>query len=174
MTPAVTIRRYQPADGSRVRELHEAAMRDVGAYVESVSDDDLERVRETYVDAGGEFLVGERDDTIVAMGAFRPVDGSESVATVVSDLAPSAVELTRLRVAPDHQRRGYGRRLYEALERRARSTGADELVLDTMARQTAACSLYESQGFEEVHRERIDGFDEPFELLIYRKSLAEM
>ena len=106
------------------------------------------------------------------MGAFRPIDGSAYVATVVPDLADSAVELARMRVDPDHQRRGYGRRIYEELERRARSQGADEIALDTMARQTAARGLYESQGFEEVHRERIEEFGDPFEILVYRKSLG--
>ncbi|SEP86381.1 GNAT family N-acetyltransferase [Natrinema salaciae] len=173
MGPELTVRRYRPTDGTRVRDLHETAMRDVDAYLEDVPDDDLEQITETYVDAGGEFLVGERDGTIVAMGAFRPIDGSEHIATVVPDLADSAVELTRMRVTPDQQRRGYGRRLYAELERRARSQEADEIVLDTMARQTAARGLYESQGFGEVHRERIDGFGDPVDLLVYRKSLGE-
>jgi hypothetical protein len=42
-----------------------------------------------------------------------------------------------------------------------------------MAKQTAARRLYEAQGFEEVHRERIEAFDDPVELLVYRKSLVD-
>jgi len=49
-----TIRRYRPGDGGQVRELHETTMRDTGAYVDTVSDTDLERVFETYVDGDGE------------------------------------------------------------------------------------------------------------------------
>ncbi|WP_226479416.1 GNAT family N-acetyltransferase [Natrinema amylolyticum] len=172
MESALTLRRYRPNDGPRVRELHETAMRDADAYVEDVPGD-LETVTETILEAGGEFLVGEVDDQIVAMGAFRPIDETDSVATFVPDRPESTVELTRLRVDPDYHRRGYGRRTYEELERRARSRDATQIVLDTMAKQTPARRLYESVGFEEVHRERIEAFDDPFELVIYRKSLTD-
>ncbi|WP_226041802.1 GNAT family N-acetyltransferase [Natrinema sp. DC36] len=173
METAPTIRRYRPEDGEQVRELHETAMRDAGAYVDTVSDTDLERVFETYVDGDGEFLVGDLDGSVVAMGGFRPVGETDYIAEIVPDLMDGAVELTRMRVDPDYQRRGYGRRIYEELERRARSQGATRIVLDTMAKQTAARRLYEAQGFEEVHRERIEAFDDPFELLVYRKPLVD-
>ena len=175
MTADLRIRRFRSADAARVRDIHEAAMRDVGAYVEGVPDEDLEAVTETYLETGGEFLVGERESEgrIVAMGAFRPVDETEFVAQVLPDLADDTVELTRMRVDPDHQRRGYGRRIATELERRARSRGFAEIVLDTRADQTAARGLYETLGYEEATRERIEGFGEPFELIFYRKSLLE-
>ncbi|ELY79878.1 GNAT family N-acetyltransferase [Natrinema pallidum] len=121
MATELTIRRYRSDDGPRVRELHETAMRDADAYVPGVPDDDLESVTETFLETGGEFLVGELAARIVAMGAFRPVDESASIATFVPDLVDAAVEVTRLRVAPDVQRRGYGRQIYRDLEERARS-----------------------------------------------------
>ncbi|QLK26294.1 GNAT family N-acetyltransferase [Natrinema zhouii] len=167
------IRRYRPEDGDQVRELHETAMRDAGVYVDTASDTDLERVFETYVDGDGEFLVSELDGSIVAMGGFRPVEETDYIAKIVPDLMDGAVELTRMRVDPDYQRRGYGRRIYEELEWRARLQATPQIVLDTMAKQTAARRLYEAQGFEEVHRERIEGFDDPFELLVYRKPLVD-
>ncbi|MFB1066590.1 N-acetyltransferase family protein [Natrinema sp. H-ect4] len=168
-----TIRRYRPEDGDQVRELHETTMRDTGAYVDTVSDTDLERVFETYVDGDGEFLVGALDGSVVAMGGFRPVKETDYIAEVGPDLMDGAIELTRMRVAPDYQRRGYGRRIYAELEKRARSQDATQIVLDTMAKQTAARRLYEAQGFEEVHRERIEAFDDPVERLVYRKSLVD-
>lgn len=169
----LSIRRYRPGDGPRVRDLHEAAMRDVGAYTEGVADDDLEAVTERYLETGGEFLVGVVDDGIVAMGAFRPIDGTEYVTNFGSERPDSTVELTRLRVDPDHQRRGYGRQLCAELEDRARSRGVAHIVLDTTAKQTAARRLYESLGFEETHRDRIDDFGDPFELVVYEKSLVD-
>ena len=173
MTRDLRIRRFRPTDTARVRDVHEAAMRDIGAYVEGVPDEDLEAISETYLEAGGEFLVGERERRIVAMGAFRPLEGTDFAAQVVPDLPEPTVELTRMRVAPHHQRRGYGRRIAEELERRARDRGFTHVVLDTRPMQTAARGLYETLGYDEVARERIEGFDEPFELLFYRKSLVE-
>ncbi|NUB92636.1 GNAT family N-acetyltransferase [Haloterrigena sp. SYSU A121-1] len=170
---ALRVRRFEPADADLIRELHETAMRDVGAYVADVPDEDLETVTETYFESGGEFLVGEREGRIVAMGAFRPVDGTDFVAQVLPDLPESTVELTRMRVDPGYQRRGYGRRVATELERRARERGATQIVLDTRPTQTAARGLYETLGYEEAARERIEGFGEPFELVFYRKSILD-
>ena len=169
----LSVRRYRPADRTRVQDLHETAMRDVGAYIEEEADEDLENVTEAFLERGGEFLVGEVDDRIVAMGAFRPLEDDHHIGPFVDDLPSSAVVLSRMRVDPAYQRRGYGQQLYDELEARARNRGVAEIVLDTMARQTAARGLYESNGFEEVCRERIEAFDDPFELLVYRKSLLE-
>ena len=74
-----------------------------------------------------------------------------------------------MRVAPTHQGRGHGRRIYDELERRARDRGFVELVLDTMSTLEVARGLYESAGFELVHRERFEDRAEPFELLFYSK-----
>lgn len=173
MSDELSVRRFRAGDGPRVRELHKIAMRDVSADVDDVSDDDLESVTETYLERGGEFLVGELDDRIVAMGAFRPPGDDHYIRQFLDDVPEAAVVLTRMRVDPASQRRGYGQRIYEALEARARDRGYTTIVLDTMARQTAARGLYESNGFDEVCRERIEAFDEPFELLVYRKSLSD-
>ncbi|WP_265111936.1 GNAT family N-acetyltransferase [Halosolutus halophilus] len=172
MGSQLTVRRYRPGDVERVRELHEAAMRDVGAYVEGGPDEDLENITESYLDTGGEFLVGTIDDRLVAMGAFQPVADDHYLWNFVSELPTSTVELTRMRIDPDHQRQGYGQAIYEALEARMRSNDYHHVVLDTRAIQTAAQAFYETNGFELTSRERIDSFDEPFELLVYEKSLT--
>lgn len=171
MSEELRVRRYRPEDADRVRELHEAAMREVGAYVEGVPEADLADVEASYLDAGGEFLVGETEGRIVAMGAFRPVEGY--LTELVRDLDDRAAEVTRMRVDPAHQRRGYGTRIYDALERRARDGGVTEFVLDTTPPQLGARRLYEAQGFEAVRRTEVEAFDEPFELLVYRKPLAD-
>jgi len=73
------------------------------------------------------------------MGGFQVGDGAATV--------------RRMRVDPDHQRRGYGTRLLTAFEGRARERGLDRAVLETHVRLTAARRLYEDQGYEEVGRE---------------------
>lgn len=178
MTGDLTIRRYEPADAERVRAVHEAAMRDAGAYREDEAlDADLRAIEETYLAAGGAFLVGCVDGRVVATAALTPPEtatdagGSKTVAAVeaVADAVDDAVraEVTRMRVHPDHQRRGYGRRLLRAVEDAARERGVDELALDTTARQAPAQRLYEDHGYEAVDRRRLG----EYELVFYRKEL---
>lgn len=166
---ALSVRRYQPGDEQRVKELHEAAMRDVDAYVEGVPDNDLDDVEGVYLDGCGEFLVGTLDGRIVAMGAIRPV--GERVAAVFESLARPAAELTRMRVDPGHQRRGFGERIYDELEGRARERGYRELVLDTQAHQAGARQFYEAKGFEEERRVEVEAFGETLDTVFCRKPL---
>jgi len=57
----LTIRRYRAGDGERVRELNREAMAETPEWVVDAPATDLEDVRGHYLDAGGEFLVGEVD-----------------------------------------------------------------------------------------------------------------
>jgi ribosomal protein S18 acetylase RimI-like enzyme len=86
-------------------------------------------VEETYIDSGGDFLVGLLDDEIVAMGAFRPPTGY--LTDYFDDLPKTTAEVKRMRVDPGQQRRGYGQQIYDELERRAEKRGFTDLVLDT-------------------------------------------
>jgi ribosomal protein S18 acetylase RimI-like enzyme len=165
----LSVCRYRPSDGERVRELHVAAMREFDAFNENEGlDDDLMDVQEAYLD-GGEFLVGTVDGDIVAMGAFRPAQGY--ITEFVDGLGDAAAEVKRMRVDPARQRQGYGQRVYDELERRARDRGFDEFVLDTSAEQSAAQRFYEANGFHLDTRQTVQPGDEQFELLCYRKEL---
>lgn len=164
MSDDFTLRQYRQDDSERILRLHEEAMRGVDAlaeesvFAEVLPDDeeldgDLQTVRETYIEPGGEFLIGELDEKTVAMGAFKPVDDS-------------VAEIKRMRVDPDHQRQGYGQQVLDALEAGATERGFAVFVLDTTARQTGARQLYEANGYREVRRETIG----EYEVLFYRKS----
>lgn len=167
---SLSVRRFEQGDTDCVRELHVAAMREFDAFSPDDSlDADLRDVEAAYLDGAGEFLVGERDGRVVAMGAFRPAEGY--ITAFVPDLAESAVEVKRMRVAPGCQRQGFGQRVYDELEARARSRGVREFVLDTTAEQTAAQRFYEANGFEETARETVQPADTAFELICYRKRL---
>lgn len=150
MKEDLLLRRYESGDGDRIRELHEKALWDAGAYVENATEfeTDLDAIPETYFD-GGESLVGLLDGTIIAMGGIRSVD-------------KTTAELERMRVDPTHQQRGYGERILLTLEIAAREQGFERIVLDTTDRQTAAKALYRKHGYEETTREPFREFEMVF------------
>lgn len=171
VTDDLTIRRYRPGDEAALRELQRVALTGADAYFgEGAVDEDLGRVESVYLDAGGEFLVGEIGGEIVASGAVRrPSD-------VVRDLlggvdAAAVAELKRFYVHPERHRRGIGQAIYDDLERKARELGYEALVAETTARQTAARRFYEANGFDETLREAAESDGECYEMLVYRTSL---
>lgn len=161
----LAIRRFESGDGPAVRALHERALRAVDAYHEEFAhlDTDLSRVEAAYLGAGGEFLVGERDGKVVAMGGYWPAD--EETRPPAPD-RPTA-ELKRMRVEPEHHRRGFGTALLDALEVRAREDGFEAVVLDTSVGQSGAQAFYEHHGYERVGREEFRWTT----LVYYRKGL---
>lgn len=141
------IRRYEDADHDAVWDLHNRALAETGAHAGNGPwDEDLHRIRATYLDVGGEFLVGLHEGRVVAMGALRRIDADRA-------------EVKRMRVHPADQRRGFGGAVLEALERRARELAYTSLRLDTTTVQVAAQRLYRRHGYREVGRTVIGGFD---------------
>jgi ribosomal protein S18 acetylase RimI-like enzyme len=169
MGSGLSIRRYQQSDLDRVRELHEIAMREVGAFIEGAPDPDLQDIEGAYLDADGEFLVGEIGGEVVAMGAFRPATGY--ITEFLDGISGNAAEIKRMRVAPEHQKNGYGTQIFAELQERAQERDYTELVLDTGPTQEAAKRLYEANGFEEQSREQIEIEDQIFSLIFYRKNI---
>ena len=166
MAPPLHVREYRPADEDRLWDLHVAASTDVDAFADPdgcesgvATDPERHAADSDRLASEGVFLVGEVPEPpdgrhLVAMGALDPVD-------------ETTVELTRMRVAPDHWRQGYGQRMLDALEARATARGTATIELETLARQTAARALYEANGYEEVGRARAG----EYEVLTYRKHL---
>jgi GNAT superfamily N-acetyltransferase len=95
---------------------------------------------------------GLRRADLVAPGRDRAVGGY-----VLGGPALDAVEMVRLRVHPDVQRRGYGSAVIEALEQRAAEYGYRVLRADTTELQQPALRLYRRFGWTEVRREQIGG-----------------
>lgn len=138
------IRRYEASDLTDVLRLHEAALRDVGAYVEEEGwDEDLQDIESSYLE-DGEFLVGIYDGRLVAMGAFMKT-------------GPGRVEIKRMRVDTDFQGRGFGQAMLSALEERAAEKGCGALRLDTTVGQEGAQRLYVRNGYQEVGRGKMWG-----------------
>ena len=160
-----TLRRYTPADQQAVEHLHVLAIQQTGAYLgRGPWDDDVYAVEEVYLKNHGEFLVGEYDGLLVAMGALKRTD-------------PERAEVKRMRIHPDYQGRGYGQRMLDELEACARALGYRTLHLDTSLLQIAAQRLYEKNGFREVGRDTYQQWidkdiSQPLEVILYEKQLA--
>jgi GNAT superfamily N-acetyltransferase len=156
MASVLELRQFEQADAPAVRELHDLALATAGAHLGSGPwDEDLNSIHATYLDGGGDFLLGELDGRLVAMGALRHV--TDAVA-----------ELKRMRVHPAYQRRGFGRLLLARLEDRAMELGFRRLRLDSTVMQTAAHHLYASAGYREVGRGQLAGV----EVVYFAKALV--
>ena len=154
------IRRYLPSDREAVWNLHVYALEAVGARAKNPAayrfDADFDDIEGVYLSSGGEFLVGSLDDRIVAMGALKRLSGR-------------VAEITRMRVHPEHWRRGYGEAILLRLEAAATDRGYAELWLDTSPVQIAAQNLYRKGGFQEFCRVRLAGY-EAQESILFRKA----
>lgn len=177
-------RRYDPRDADPLWDLHEWAMGETETDPDDVpGTDDLRRVGTAYVEAGGDFLVGVLDGdpdavtpegadrlppatfdgTLVAAGGVLPNDaGYEDERTVTG-----AAELHRMRVAPTHQRRGYGRALLDRLEARAADLGFPTVLATTARTQPAAVAFYREAGYRQVGTSTVAGY----EVVHYEKDL---
>jgi ribosomal protein S18 acetylase RimI-like enzyme len=135
------VRRYEPDDEATVKRVFRRAMHDAGTDPRDVpGTQDLGWIERAYLDHGGEFLVVEVGDEVVATGGLA-VDGGVG-------------ELFRVAVDPNHQRAGHGSRLLTALEDAARERGVERLVLTTAQRQDAAVDFYPDHGYEQTGRDR--------------------
>lgn len=159
------IRRYRAADHGIVLALHREGLAQVGLRPGDgvYYDHDFFRMEDIYLRNDGEFLVGELDGCIVAMGGLRRADlipgGHARAFGGYAHGAPAldAVEMVRLRVLPAVQRRGYGAAVVRALEERAAEFGYRILRADTTELQAPALALYRKFGWRETRRERIGG-----------------
>ncbi len=151
------IRRFEPDDARAVRRLHDLGLTEAGVHFGAgLWDQDLDAIPATYLDDGGEFLVGLSDGRLVAMGALRHVTDTVG-------------EVKQMRVDPAYQRRGYARLILSCLENRARELGFRKLRLDITIRQAPAQRLYASAGYREVGRGQLAGV----EVVYFAKSLIQ-
>ncbi|RFS83154.1 GNAT family N-acetyltransferase [Actinomadura spongiicola] len=159
------LRRYHAADHDTVLALHREGLAQVGLRPGDgvYYDHDFFRMEDIYLRNDGEFLVGELDGRIVAMGGLRRADlvpGGRARAFggyAPGDPALDAAEMVRLRVVPAAQRRGYGTAVVQALEERAVEYGYRILRADTTELQAPALALYGKFGWRETRRETIGG-----------------
>jgi ribosomal protein S18 acetylase RimI-like enzyme len=150
------LRSFQGDDAAAVRKLHDAALEDAGVHGgRGPWEDDLRDIAATYLESGGDFLVGLAGVELVGMGGFLRRTSEQA-------------EIKRMRVHPEFQRRGLGRQILEELEARIQALDYSEIRLDTTEGQVAARRLYEGAGYRETGR-RQQG---RFLFIDYAKSLS--
>ena len=150
------LRSFQSDDAAAIWRLHDAALDDAGVHGgHGPWEDDLRDIAATYLEPGGEFLVGLAGVELVGMGGLLRHTSEQA-------------EIKRMRVHPELQRRGLGRQILEELEARAQAHGYREIRLDTTEGQVAARRLYEGAGYRETGRRR----QGRFLFIDYRKPLG--
>lgn len=117
---------------------------------------DLIDVHGSYILAGGDFLVAELGGHLVGVGGVYPYsDGT--------------AEILRVVVHPATRRRGIGRALVTALEKRAVQLGAAKARITTATNQPEAMAFFRDLGYEQVGRERQTGWS--WTLVHFAKAL---
>ncbi len=157
MDSKLLIRQYQTADKETVRELHRLALEPTGAMLPGGhwNDDDLNEIEEVYLENTGDFIVGLINDRVACMGALKKKTDNLG-------------EIKRMRVLPGYQRQGYGQKILDLLEVKARRLGYKKLCLDTTTKQLPAQSFYMKNGYREVGRTFYSGL----EIIFFEKKLG--
>ena len=152
---AFLIRRYVEADHAKVLELHVLGLKQFDAESPRGKwDADVDDIEGVYLSNKGEFLVGELEGVVVAMGGFWRK--TEKVA-----------ELKRMRVDPRFQKRGFGQAILTELEKLAKAMGYSSMFLDTLPIMAPARRLYTKNGFMQTGTKKIGRFD----AILYEKAL---
>lgn len=115
---------------------------------------DLDDYQKIYVENGGTFLVMCEGDRIIGTGALKKLEDG-------------VAEIKRLWLLPEHQRRGLGYRMMQALITEARARGYTALRLETSpAYQQRAYDFYHQLGFYDIPRYGDDPDDVGMEMLL--------
>ncbi len=86
--------------------------------------------------------------------AVVAVEGDEVVGYAVTRQAGEVADLQRIGVRADRRRAGIAGTLLEAVLGRARDDGANGMLLEVSALNTAALAFYTRSGFTEIDRRR--------------------
>ena len=103
-------------------------------------------------------LLASDEDNVLGYCSLRVVDG--------------VADLQRIAVLPDARRRGLGGQLLEELLAKATALGATRILLEVAASNEAAIGLYESFGFEPIHR-RPGYYADGDDAIVMERALAE-
>ena len=129
--------RYDAKFSDSILALHRSAIEGFALGMSQLQDEaDLMTIEVTYLDSGGEFLLGFIDDQLIAMGGFKRLSGSRA-------------ELKRMRIQRDCQGLGYGSIILRELESRALEAGVHTVCLETAKRRSLTLAFYIKHGYRE-------------------------
>ncbi len=156
------IRRYESSDNTRVKELYKlGSIHSEIGYRSGPWEADFDDIEGHFFN-GGEFLVGLIEDEIVAIGGYRKMPNNIG-------------QIRRMRVHPDHRRKGYAQQIIQKLEEAAKQNKISELQLKTSTQQKMAQHFYEKNGYVKMEKEKeyyTEGGGNSFEVVWYRKELV--
>ena len=93
---------------------------------------------------------------------LHPPAEEDILGVLVLRASAEALWIENVAVQPQHQHRGYGRRLLQFAEEQARATGVGELRLYTNELMVESIGLYTRLGWAEFDRRLEDGFRRVF------------
>lgn len=151
----LAVRQFRSSDYESVWDLHRLAVDGIGVSAPESYFADLNEIESAFLNNRGDFVVGEYEGKIVAMGALRHTSDDRA-------------EITRMRVDPHFQGRGFGTEVLRYLENRAVFLGYTLLHLDTAVEQQKAQSFYLQNGYQQVGTGMRAGFD----VVYFEKKLS--
>lgn len=156
------IRRYKSSDNEKVKKLYKlGSIHSEIGYRSGPWEADFDDI-ECHFFNGGEFLVGLVGSEVVAIGGYRKTPNNIG-------------QIRRMRVHPDHRRKGYAQQIIQKLEEVAKRNKMSELQLKTSTQQKMAQNFYEKNGYVKMKTEKeyyTEGGGNTFEVVWYRKEIG--
>ncbi len=143
------IRRATNEDCAAVQAIVFAALREHGLTPEpEATDADLFDFERHYFTRGGCFhVITDNSGNVVGSVGLFPIDAR-------------TIELRKMYLAPEHRRRGLGKRLLDHAISEARRMGFKVLTLETQSSLKTAIAMYTRYGFKrsvaDIHTKRCD------------------
>jgi GNAT superfamily N-acetyltransferase len=162
ITTEISVRRWQASDFEDAVTLNREAESGLGIPPETGDwATDMVGIEETFLDGGGEFLVGHREEKLVVMGGFKRLD-------------LTTVEVKRMRVTPSLHGRGVGYWFLDLLEEKMQEIGVTGVTVSTLSAQPGALRLYKGAGYTEIGRKPEPGLPNGIVGVYFTKTLTKV
>ena len=150
---------FSPKFQKAVLELNELSVTQsefIGTTVATEWHDDLQRIKETYLDNQGVFLLWMDSGTLFGMGGLERVD-------------KQTANVKRIRVRPEYQHRGLAGEILAELEKQGRKLGYQRLTANTATGNLPAEKMFRTAGFKPVGEKPFFGVP----CMVFEKKLNE-
>lgn len=137
-SPSITYRSIRQEDNPALARIIRTVMTSIGCCGEgfSIHDPEVDRMFETYQSEDSAFFVAEVDGQLVGGAGIAPLKGTENVC-----------ELQKMYLLDAGRGLGVGSALMQQCLHFAKHAGYRQCYLETLARLSDACRLYEKSGF---------------------------